>query len=301
MIAHVRDKFNSDAKEIILPFPVSCLPEGLSMVIPKRGAKYKLLDMSRLNATHWMREHKRKAALHLEKNHNNTTENILQQVQEVLHLKQYPSHIECFDNSNFQGSFPVAAMVCFKDGMPSKNDYRRFNIKTVKGIDDFASMKEIVFRRYERVIKDKVALPALIIIDGGKGQLNAAHESIRELGLESKVTLIGLAKNVEEIFFIGDTSSLKLPINHPALLFIRKIRDEVHRFGIKFHREKRSKHSLISELENIRGIGNKTIEVLLKAYKSFENIKDAEQGKLEQLIGKEKTKLLTTYIKKGAR
>ena len=299
MIVHFRERLHSDAPEIITPFPVSYLPDGLSIATPKRGAKYKLLEMSRLNALHLMREYDRKSALHLKKNNQESALILLQEVQELLHLKETPFHIECFDNSNFQGSYPVAAMVCYKEGIPSKKDYRKFNIKTVKGINDFASMKEIVFRRYSRLKKEKEDLPQLIIIDGGKGQLSAACESIRELNLTNEVTLIGLAKNVEEIFFVGDTNSLKLPINHPVLLFLRRIRDEVHRFGISFHRDKRSKNALMNQLENIRGLGDKTIELLLKEFRSVENIEKAESEKIENLIGKKKTGILLEYIKRG--
>jgi len=182
---------------------------------------------------------------------------VLLQLQEDLHLVQLPMHIECFDNSNFQGSFPVSAMVCFKNGVPSKKDYRHFNVKTVEGINDFATMKEVVFRRYKRMLAEEQPLPQLVIIDGGKGQLSAAMESIKALNLVGKITVIGLAKNEEEIFFPGDMQSIKLNWNNESLKLIRTIRDEVHRFGINFHRSKRSKGTFINELENIKGIGKK--------------------------------------------
>ena len=205
-----------------------------------------------------------------------------------------PIHIECFDNSNFQGSFPVSACVCFKNGLPSKNDYRKFNVKTVDGINDFATMKEAVYRHYKRGVDEKRDLPQLTIIDGGKGQLSAALEAVAQLGLQGKLTLIGLAKNEEELFFANDKQSIKLDWNSEGLKLIRRIRDEVHRFGITFHRSKRSKGAIKNELENIKGIGENTITILLKKYKSVTKIKEQNFEDLEQVIGKQKAQLLVT-------
>ena len=297
LISHYRSVLNSDAKEIITPFPVEWMDDGITMTIPKKGDKLKLLEMSNLNATHLMQEYQRKQTLHLNAVQGQLQSHLLFEMQKLLHLKNVPVHIECFDNSNFQGAYPVAAMVCFRDGLPSKKDYRTFNIRTVRGINDFASMKEIVYRRYSRLQKEKADLPQLVIIDGGKGQLNAAYESIEELKLSGGITLIGLAKNEEEIFFIGDRHSLKIPMNHPVLMLIRKIRDEVHRFGINFHRNKRSKGTFWTSLSSIRGIGTETVNILLKTFKSYNGVKEAEYEQLEILIGAQKAKLVKEFLK----
>ena len=229
---------------------------------------------------------------------------LLAQVQNDLQLQEIPVHIECFDNSNFQGSYPVSAMVCFKNGIPSKKDYRHFNVKTVEGINDFATMKEAVFRRYKRLQEEVLPFPQLVIIDGGKGQLSAAMEAIDELGVGGRTTLVGLAKNEEEIFFAGDKESLKLPYNSSSLKFIRRIRDEVHRFGITFHRAKRSKGTFKNELEDIPGIGAATADQLLKEFRSIKNIREViREGKGEieigKIIGISKAKLVVRYFCKN--
>jgi len=215
-------------------------------------------------------------------------------------LKELPINIECFDNSNFQGSYPVSAMVSFKNGQPDKNEYRRFNVKTVVGINDFATMAEVVYRRYKRLKEEQKTLPQLIIIDGGKGQLSAAMESIKKLDLTGKVTLVGLAKNEEELFFSGDTESLKLPWDSESLQLIRRIRDEVHRFGITFHRNQRSKGSFKNELEKVEGIGKATIDSLLKKYKSVKNIKEKTVEELTEVIGRSKAKIITDFFNPSA-
>jgi len=221
---------------------------------------------------------------------------VLAQLQKDLQLAELPVNIECFDNSNFQGSYPVSAMVSFKDGHPSKSDYRKFNVKTVKGINDFATMSEVIYRRYRRLKEEGKPFPQLIIIDGGKGQLSAAMESIRKLDLVGKTTLVGLAKNEEELFFTGDTESLKLPWDSESLKLIRTIRNEVHRFGISFHRNQRSKGSFKNELENVDGIGKSTIDILLKKYKSVKNIKEKSLEELTPVIGASKAKIITSYF-----
>jgi excinuclease ABC subunit C len=229
---------------------------------------------------------------------------LLEQLQQDLQLADIPVHIECFDNSNFQGSYPVSAMVCFKNGKPNKNDYRHFNVKTVTGINDFATMKEAVYRRYKRVLEEEQPFPQLVIIDGGKGQLSAAVEALSDLNIIGKTTLIGLAKNEEEIFFSGDKQSLKLPYNSESLKLIRRIRNEVHRFGINFHRKKRSKGTFKNELEDIPGIGKATADFLLKEYKSVKNIMKQKLEELSKLIGPAKAKLILDhyqYSKKGDR
>lgn len=287
-VSYIRNRFESISPELIVPVEIELLDEQLKITVPKAGEKKKLLDLSQKNAAIFFEEYKRKKALQLTDNKNENNLRIIELLQKDLHLPQLPLHIECFDNSNFQGSYPVSAMVCFKNGEPSKKDYRKFNIKTVQGINDFASMKEVVMRRYKRLTEEGTSLPQLVIIDGGKGQLSSAMESIRELHLENKMTVVGLAKNVEEIFFTGDQQSLKLGYNSESLRLIRSIRDEVHRFGITFHREKRSKGTFKTELDSIKGVGEATVELLLKEFKSVKNIRAATFEDLVQVIGKSK-------------
>lgn len=291
-VSFIRNKFESTSPEIIVPVEIELLDEQLKITVPKAGEKKKLLDLSQKNVTVFAEEFKRKQTLHLTDQKKETTQKVLLQLQQEMHLQQLPVHIECFDNSNFQGSYPVAAMVCFRNGEPSKKDYRHFNIKTVSGINDFASMKEVVGRRYKRMTEEKQALPQLVIIDGGKGQLSSAMESIKELKLENKMTVVGLAKNVEEIFFTGDQQSLKLAYNSEALNLIRRIRDEVHRFGITFHRNQRSKGTFTSKLEHIPGIGSSAIQTLMKEFKSVANIKNASMDELAKSVGMKKAELI---------
>lgn len=296
-VAQLRDTFKSDAKEIIVPFLIHYPEEGIILTIPKAGDKKKLLDLSEKNARYFIEEIKNKQRLMLEPKGNDKMD-LLKQVQADLKLPDIPINIECFDNSNFQGSFPVSAMVCFKNGEPSKKDYRHFNVKTVEGINDFATMKEAVSRRYKRVIEEKLPWPQLVIIDGGKGQLSAASKALYSLNATGKTTLIGLAKNEEEIFFTGDRESLKLPLNNKSLKLIRHIRDEVHRFGISFHRKKRSKGTFTNELERIKGIGTETADILIKEFKSVKNIKQKSLNELEKIIGKSKANLVFYQLKK---
>lgn len=299
-IAQLRETFNSAAKEIVVPFSIDYPENDIIITVSRGGDKLKLLELSQKNAAHFIEEKKRQRLLHLEKS-SDAQRNVLSQLQQQLELKELPVHIECFDNSNFQGSYPVSAMVCFKSGLPSKKDYRHFNVKTVTGINDFATMKEVVYRRYKRLINEEAPLPQLIIIDGGKGQLSAAMESMDELNLVGKITVIGLAKNEEEIFFPGDKESIKLSWNSEGLNLVRRIRDEVHRFGITFHRNKRSKGTFKNELENIQGIGEKTATMLLQKLKSVKNIKQTSQEELTKIIGNSKAKILSEYLaqKKG--
>ena len=294
-IAQIRTTFNSDATEIVVPFPVDYPQENIVTTVPKGGDRKKLLDLSYKNVAHFIEELKSKERLQLNSKSKDKL-NLLEQLQADLQLQDFPEQIECFDNSNFQGSYPVSAMVCFKYGEPSKRDYRHFNVKTVEGINDFASMKEAVFRRYKRLKEENQPFPQLVIIDGGKGQLSAALEAASELELTGSITFIGLAKNEEEIFFAGDSESLKLPYNSSSLKFIRRIRDEVHRFGITFHRQKRSKGTFKNELEDIKGIGKATAELLLKEFKSVKKIKEADAEKLEKLVGKAKAAIITRHF-----
>ena len=297
-IAQLRDTFNSNAKEIIVPFPMQYPEEGIVVTVPKAGDKKKLLDLSEKNAFYFIEEVKNKQRLVLEPKQGDKT-NLLEQVKLDLKLTEIPVYIECFDNSNFQGSYPVSAMVCFKNGEPSKKGYRHFNVKTVKGINDFATMKEAVSRRYKRVIEEKLPWPQLVIIDGGKGQLSAAAEALAELNATGKTTLIGLAKNEEEIFFTHDHESLKFSMSNNSLKLIRRIRDEVHRFGINFHRSKRSIGAFVNELENIKGIGKETADILIKEFKSVKNIKQKTVSDLEKIIGKAKAHLVFHKLEKG--
>ena len=289
-IYYFRTNLNSRATEIIVPFELSEKVFEVKYTIPQVGDKEQLLALSQKNANYALREWNHKQALvRVEKP---LESEVLLEMQEALHLSEMPNHIECFDNSNFQGAYPVSAMVCFKNGSPSKSDYRKFNIKTVVGINDFASMKESVGRRYKSVLEKNLPLPQLIIIDGGQGQLNAALEALTELGIQDKVTTVGLAKNIEELFFPGDSKSIILDWHSEAHKLIRNIRDEVHRFGIQFHRSKRSKGALETGLDHITGIGPKTKELLLLHFKSVQKIKDANEKTLTQLIGEKKAALL---------
>jgi len=291
-IAQLRQTYNSEASEIIVPFTIEYPEPGVTLTIPKGGDRKKLLELSLKNVNYFLEELKARKILKLEGKTEVEKLEVLSQLQEDLHLQETPVHIECFDNSNFQGSYPVAAMVCFKNGEPSKKDYRHFNIKTVEGINDFASMSEVVYRRYKRLSDENQPLPQLIIIDGGKGQLSAALESIHRLGLSGKTTLVGLAKNQEELFFEGDTASLQLPWDSESLKLIRRIRDEVHRFGITFHRNKRSKGTFKNELETVKGIGKSTADLLLNTYRSVKKIKEAGEDEIAKLIGRSKAEVL---------
>ncbi|WP_276499946.1 excinuclease ABC subunit UvrC [Terrimonas pollutisoli] len=293
-VAQLRTSFDSNAPEIVVPFPIDYPQDQITITIPKGGDKKKLLELSEKNVDYFIEELKNKERLKLPANTDQIK--ILERLQADLQLPELPDHIECFDNSNFQGSYPVSAMVCFKNGVPSKKDYLHFNVKTVEGINDFASMKEAVSRRYRRLIEESQPFPRLVIIDGGKGQLGAASEAIDELGIAGKTTLVGLAKNEEELFFVGDKESLKLPYNSDSLKLIRRIRDEVHRFGITFHRNKRSKGTFKNELEDITGIGKTTADILLKEYKSVKKIRELPIEELENTVGKAKALLVFNYF-----
>ena len=299
-IERIRADFNSLSTEIIVPYPIEYFDENITITVPKLGDKKKLLDLSIKNVTYFTRELQLKKILRLEGKTDSEKKFVLTELQSYLQLQETPTHIECFDNSNFQGSFPVSAMVCFKDGMPSKKDYRHYNVKTVEGINDFATMKEVVYRRYKRVKESGDPMPQLIVIDGGKGQLSAALESIEALGLTGSTTLIGLAKNEEELFFAGDSQSLKLPWDSDSLKLLRGIRDEVHRFGITFHRNKRSKGTFTTALENIEGIGPATREILLNQFKSVANIKKEPIQNIAALIGAKNAAALQKHFETTA-
>lgn len=293
--ASLRDTFNSDAAEIVVPETIDFPDDHVIVTVPKAGDKKKLLELAEKNARYFISEAEARERLHLQQKTESAIA-LLEQLQLELSLPATPLHIECFDNSNFQGSYPVSAMVCFKNGVPSKKDYRHFNVKTVEGINDFATMKEAVNRRYKRLSDEKQDFPQLVIIDGGKGQLSAANEAITELGLNGRTTLVGLAKNEEEIFFTGDTESVKLPFNSPSLRLVRRIRDEVHRFGITFHRNQRSRGTFKNELENISGIGKTTAENLLKTFRSVKKVSEASTEELAAVIGTAKAAVVKKYF-----
>ena len=289
-IVEMRERFRSHANEIIVPFiPEGVFPEGISFTVPQRGDKRKLLELSLQNAKQYKVDKLKRSEKF---NPEQRATRLLTTIQKDLHLPVLPMQIECFDNSNIQGTNPVAACVVFKKAKPSKKDYRHFHIKTVVGPDDFASMREIVTRRYTRLLEEKAPLPQLIIIDGGKGQLNAATEVLRELNLLGKITIVGLAKRLEEIFYPGDPFPLVLDKTSETLKVIQHLRDEAHRFGITFHRHMRSKGQIVSELDTIKGIGEKTKEALLKKYKSVKRIREVPSAELEELIGKKKAALV---------
>ena len=295
-IARLRSTFNSQATEIIIPFSIDYPEKNILITVPKAGDKRKLLDLSEKNVNFFREDLNRKKMLLLEDKSDKERIKVLKQVQDDLHLPQLPAEIECFDNSNFQGSYPVSAMVHFSNGLPDKSNYRKFNVKTVTGINDFATMKEAVYRRYKRLIMEQLPFPQLIIIDGGKGQLNAALEAIKELDIEGRLSIVGIAKNEEEIFFPNDMKSIKLPWDSDTLKLIRRIRDEVHRFGINFHRNKRSSGTFVNELQQIKGIGKSTADMLLKKYRSVKNIKALTEEEITKTVGASKAKLILNYF-----
>ncbi|MGF7231607.1 excinuclease ABC subunit UvrC [Arachidicoccus sp.] len=295
-IVNLREKFHSLSKEIIVGSAIDFADESINITIPKAGEKRKLLELSQKNVNYFKEELRKKRILQLEGRSDLDQQQVLCQLQEDLFLPELPLHIECFDNSNFQGSYPVSAEVCFKNGVPSKKDYRHFNVKTVVGINDFASMKEAVYRRYSRLQREGQPLPQLVIIDGGKGQLSSGMEAIRELNLQGKMVVVGLAKNIEEIFFPGDSESIKLSYDSESLKLVRRIRDEVHRFGITFHRNKRSKGTFKNELEEIPGIGKTTAEQLLKRFRSVAQIKLLTERELTAEIGGSRAAMVWRYF-----
>lgn len=295
-IIEMRERFSSDAKEVIVPFKPSFPLKDVRWLVPQRGDKKSLLELSERNATHNMIErHKQIASVDPERN----TIRILSQIQSDLRMIELPKHIECFDNSNLQGSYPVAACVVFKDAKPSKKEYRHFNIKTVVGPDDFASMEEVVYRRYKRLLDENQSLPQLIIIDGGKGQLSSAVKSLDELGLRGKITIIGIAKRLEEIYFPGDSLPIYIDKRSESLKVIQYLRNEAHRFGITFHRDKRSKAAIKSTLTDIKGIGFRTAQQLLWKFKSVKKVREATLDELEEAVNKKAAKSVYNHFLKA--
>jgi excinuclease ABC subunit C len=294
-ITEIRQRLSSDSPEIIVPFNPDLLLENVKYIIPERGEKLKLLELAQRNAIFYKLEQRKKRE---EKPPENRTEKNLEKLKNDLHMSEMPVHIECFDNSNIMGKNPVAACVVFRNSRPSKKEYRHFNIKTVTGPDDFSSMKEIVFRRYKRMSDEGQKLPQLVIIDGGKGQLSSAIESLNELNLGNRITVIGIAKRLEEIYFPGDSVPLYLDKNSISLKIIQQLRNEAHRFGINFHRDRRSSQMTESDLDHIKGIGSKTKEILLKEIGSVEKIKNSSFEELKNLIGTKKATILLEFVKK---
>ena len=293
-ITEIRQRLSSDSPEIIVPFRPDLLIDKIRYTIPKLGEKMKLLELAERNAIYYKLEQKKKRMEH--KPQERTGKN-LEKLKNDLHMSEIPVHIECFDNSNIMGTNPVAACVVFRNGRPSKKDYRHFNIKTVSGPDDFSSMEEIVFRRYRRALDEGTGLPQLVIIDGGKGQLSSAMKSIEKLGLREKITMIGIAKKLEEIYFPGDSVPIYLDKNSVSLKIIQQLRNEAHRFGINFHRGKRSAEMLKSDLDQVKGIGPKTKEILLRQFESVEKIRNTSADELEKIIGVSKAAVLIEYYR----
>ncbi len=292
-IPELRDKFNSVSPTIYTSLLLELEVPDVHLHHPQRGDKKKLIDLSEKNAHYYMRERHQM----LEKTDPDRHVNrLMLQMKEDLRLTEEPKHIECFDNSNFQGSFPVAACVVFNNGKPNRKEYRHFNIKTVEGPNDFASMEEVVYRRYRRLLNEDQPLPQLIVIDGGKGQLSSAVTALDRLGIRQQVAIIGIAKKLEELFYPGDSIPLYLDKRSETLKVIQHLRNEAHRFGITFHRNKRSKGLISSELKNIKGIGDKTAEQLLTQFKSVKRIRDASEEELVTAIGLKKTRLIQAYF-----
>ncbi|MBT9187213.1 excinuclease ABC subunit UvrC [Zobellia russellii] len=285
-IIEIRQRFKSLSKELYLPFEVP-VEAHLKVTVPKLGDKRKILELSERNAKFYRQERFKQIKIIDPDRHTNR---IMAQMKKDLHLSEEPRHIECFDNSNIQGSNPVAACVVFRNGKPSKKEYRHFNIKTVEGPDDFASMEEVVYRRYKRLLAEAEPLPQLIVIDGGKGQLSSALKSLDLLGLRGKIAIIGIAKRLEEIYFPEDPIPLYLDKKSESLKIVQQLRNEAHRFGITFHRNKRSKAAINSKLESIEGIGEKTAQELLKKFKSVKRIKEASMENLTETVGLSRAK-----------
>jgi excinuclease ABC subunit C len=296
VLPELRERFQSDAKEILVETDVDWEMEGVRFFAPQRGDKKALIDLSLRNAKFYRLEKIKQEKIKDPEKHTNR---ILETMKTELRLKELPTHIECFDNSNIQGTNPVSACVVFKDAKPSKKDYRHFNVQTVEGPDDFATMREAVYRRYRRLLEEEQPLPQLIIIDGGKGQLSAALEALEKLDLRGKIAIIGIAKRLEELFYPGDSLPLYLDKRSETLKVIQHLRNEAHRFGITHHRNRRSKSALTNELESIPGIGEKTVQDLIRAFKSVKRVKEQNEESLAAIVGKAKAKIVRNYLEKN--
>ena len=293
-IIETRNRFNSLSREVYTPFKVD-LGENIKVFVPKLGDKKRIVELSERNAKYYRMEQFKQIKIVDPDRH---VKRIMGQMKKDLRLSVEPRHIECFDNSNIQGTHPVAACVVFKDGKPSKKEYRHYNIKTVEGPDDFASMEEVVFRRYKRLLEENQPLPQLIVIDGGKGQLSSALKSLDVLGLRGKIAIIGIAKRLEEIYYPGDSVPLYLDKKSESLKIIQYLRNEAHRFGITFHRNKRSKSAIQSELEQIPDVGKQTITNLLRKFKSAKRIKEATLEELKEVVGLSRAQKVYQYYQK---
>ena len=294
-VNEIRQRLGSDSPEIILSLKPDIQLDNLRYTVPKQGDKLKLLELAERNALYYKLEQRKKRIDH---SPERRTGKNLEKLKNDLHMSEMPVHIECFDNSNIMGSNPVAACVVFRNAKPSKKDYRHFNIKTVTGPDDFSSMEEVIYRRYKRMTDEGQSLPQLVIVDGGKGQLSSAVKSVEKLGLRDKLSIIGIAKKLEEIYFPGDSVPIYLDKNSVSLKIIQQLRNEAHRFGINFHRDKRSSEMTKSELDQIKGIGPRTKEILLKYFGSVDKIKEAPPEELRKIVGRSKESVLTRYFKK---
>ncbi len=294
-VTEIRQRVSSDSPEIILPFIPDILLDNVKYTVPQRGDRHKLLELANRNAVFFKLERQKKE---MDRSKENRTGKNLERMKKDLHMPVLPVHIECFDNSNIQGESAVAACVVFRNGKPSNKEYRHFNIKTVTGPDDYASMEEVIHRRYRRMLEENKPLPQLVVIDGGKGQLSSAVKSLEGLGLRREITIIGIAKKLEEIYFPGDSVPLYLDKNSITLKIIQHLRNEAHRFGINFHRGKRSSKMNLSLLDEIPGIGDKTKERLLKKFGSVKKISEATSGELEKVAGIKKAALITAALKK---
>ncbi|MFH1160259.1 MAG: excinuclease ABC subunit UvrC [bacterium] len=293
-ITDIRDRFESRSPEILVPFDPGYEISGVNFTVPKIGDKKKLLDLSRQNVRYYQLEKEKQKEL-VDPEHK--SRRILETMRKDLRMTELPEHIECFDNSNIQGDFPVAAMVCFKHAKPDKSEYRHFNIRTVEGPNDFASMEEIIYRRYKRLQEEEKSLPQLIIVDGGKGQLSSAMTSLKKLGLAGKMTVIGIAKKLEEVYYPNDPLPMYLDKKSETLRLIQQMRDEAHRFGITHHRRRREKGTVKSVLTEIEGIGNSTAQSLLWKFKSVKRIRDTTLEELQEVIGKAKGRLVYDYFR----
>ncbi len=293
VLPEIRQRFESTSKEVIVQHNLGINLPGIQFSVPQIGEKKKLIELSLRNVNYYRLDKLKKEHLNLTERDPNR---VLKQVQSDFKLNELPIHMECFDNSNFQGTNAVSACVVFKNGKPAKNDYRHFNVKTVEGPDDFATMREVVYRRYKRMLDENQTLPQLIIIDGGKGQLSAAMEAITELSLRGKVVVVGIAKRLEEIFYPGDQYPIYIDKRSESLKLIQFMRNEAHRFGITHHRNKRSKNSIQSELLNIKGIGEKTMKELFKEFKTIKVMKETSLEQLEKKIGRSKATILFNFF-----
>ncbi len=293
-ILNLRERFQSNAEEIIVSYIPADKIEGILYTVPQRGDKKKLLELSERNVEYYRLDKEKQRELVDPERHS---KRVLAQIQKDLRLPDLPHHIECFDNSNIQGKFPVSALVVFTNAKPDKKEYRHFNIKTVEGPNDFASMEEVIFRRYKRLLDEEKPLPQLIVIDGGKGQLTSAITSLEKLELRRKIAIIGIAKKLEEIYFPDDPIPLYLDKKSETLRIIQNLRDEAHRFGITHHRSKRQKETLKSVLTDIPGIGYETSQKLLWKFKSVKNIQKVEESKIAEVIGKSKAKIVVEFFR----